>query len=430
MKNTNSLYLLILVPLFLFSLTSLANPPVTDVVNPNVKISPDGAHIAFSMVSEKESTIMFLNRKTFKPVGRIGFSKESIPGNFYWVNNERIVFSLLEIKPEDKTPHNYGQLFGVNLTGKEYKVLYGYNNNPNSENAYSGRATKKKINSTRGWATVLDILPHDPKTILIESVPYPSEATATPTVYQLNVYSGIIKSRIAVSPVKSGGFQLGQRGHVRLAYGYNSKDELSVYHRKTNKEKWVAIDSLFYSKNFRPIAFFDNSTKVIVADKNKAQTKQNDKYSLFIMDVDTGIFDETLVTDEVLFSDIAIDPISKSITGVRINRDKSEYQIIKPETKESKLFKKLTNSFPGKVVRFTSKSSDNNFCVVQVGDSAEPAVYYLYQKDTNQLKQMFPPMPNINPRLLVSKKAIEFSSNVKNGIKNPLSKVPKIENVH
>ncbi|HAD70421.1 MAG TPA: hypothetical protein DCF94_00225, partial [Gammaproteobacteria bacterium] len=63
-----------------------------------IKISPDGSHIAITVSGDEESSLIIINLTSGKFVASFDAPGYQKIGNFYWVNEERIVFSTLLVR--------------------------------------------------------------------------------------------------------------------------------------------------------------------------------------------------------------------------------------------------------------------------------------------------------------------------------------------
>ncbi len=180
--------------LVVFSQSSYAKGNSSEIHYKNIKISPDGTYLAISLILDGISSLVFRDRETDEILGLTNFPKTLLLGDYYWVNNERVVFKVNDkVKWSDK-PQFYGELFAINFDSSKADVIYGYSN---GEKKIGSRAKKKK--ATFGWGDIIDTLPNDRKHILISSTSMNSLPDSLATVYKLNVYTGLIKNRLKSS---------------------------------------------------------------------------------------------------------------------------------------------------------------------------------------------------------------------------------------
>ena len=70
------------------------HPAITDI-----KIAPDGRHLAIRVFVDGRQALAFYDANTMKMVGSTRMQHPMQIGQFHWVNNERVVFKLTETLP-------------------------------------------------------------------------------------------------------------------------------------------------------------------------------------------------------------------------------------------------------------------------------------------------------------------------------------------
>ena len=106
----------------LLATSALAEPiPVEHFSRSNqfadVRISPDGKHLAAITRHEGRRSLAFMKTDTLDPVGAMRFQSSEEVGSFWWANNERLVIEVNHIVGYLDYPLYRGELFAVNLDG-------------------------------------------------------------------------------------------------------------------------------------------------------------------------------------------------------------------------------------------------------------------------------------------------------------------------
>ncbi|HBF48865.1 MAG TPA: peptidase S9, partial [Shewanella frigidimarina] len=85
--------------LVLFTTHTFAAPQIKDFSADSefseVKISPDGEHLAVILIEDEKRTLLILNLESMKPTYAVKFNGDEEVGRYYWVNDERIVLQKL-----------------------------------------------------------------------------------------------------------------------------------------------------------------------------------------------------------------------------------------------------------------------------------------------------------------------------------------------
>lgn len=366
----------------------------------DVKISPDGKHIAISLVTEDASTILFINSATFKPVGRLGFNHDVEPGGFHWANNERVILQLLEIEPWNYHPNYYGQMLAVNIDGSKAETVYGYKN---AESSLGGGIAKKRKKAIRGWGHVIDTLEGDKQNVLIESIPYARDDSSHPSVLKLNVYNGKITQRLGTSPVERGGFLSDGKGNVLHAIGFNEDNEKEIYYRSSNDSPWKKVKSQEISFVAKLISVTDNKNEILVADNNK-----DGIWSLFRLNLTTGEYSKQISNNKYEIYSIYTHPNTGKVVGFRQDNGYPTFHQLNLDSEKSGLFVKLMTLFKNRKFSVTSQSLDGNSTIINTSSDVEPSAYYLYKQQTNRLVKLFSTKSHIQANQLAQMIPITF----------------------
>ena len=90
------------------------------------RLSPDGKHLALYVDADSTPSVAVLEVDTKKPISLIEFTRERVPGNIQWANNERLIISMARRIGSADVPVPTGELFAINMDGKRGKNIFGY----------------------------------------------------------------------------------------------------------------------------------------------------------------------------------------------------------------------------------------------------------------------------------------------------------------
>ena len=167
------------------SLTSFLHaslPPVEAFFqNPtfrSYRISPDGTHIAGLIPYNDFMNVAVINLESKN--ARVITGQDIDVTNFYWVNNNRILYTVDQGEATNYSQRVAGSIFGVDLDGKNHKPIldsvYERVNTPGAKH--------------RGWISVINILPNDEDHVLVANS---SRRSDYPDLFRMNVNSGVLK---------------------------------------------------------------------------------------------------------------------------------------------------------------------------------------------------------------------------------------------
>ncbi|MCL2912873.1 S9 family peptidase [Shewanella corallii] len=347
-----------------------ATPDVKDFVRHsefhNVKISPDGKHLAVLMNNDGGKSLAFLNTKTLQPVFALKADRKDLPENFYWVNDERVVVQVGRSHGSLEKPFVTGELFAINYDGSKARMIAGYR-------------SKGGMALSADAYFLLDNLDGDEKHILMYRRTINKSGGALPEVVKLNVYNGR-ERKIKRAPVPYGSFLIDNHGVPRFATGMTSDGKTKLYYSPAKGEDWELFKDEFAGE-FEPLGFSSDNDSVYVLQSEDGGTKGLYQYNL-----KTGKSSE-LYRSEIADPTYAISSNLNEVYGLRMDEDFPTYLFIKPDTKEAQVHKALVGAFNGDAVEITSKTRDGKQMVVWVNGDRNPGAFYLV--DTDKLSARF-----------------------------------------
>lgn len=343
----------------------------------NAKISPNGERLAVAISHEKKSILIFLDRKTMKAVGsaRLGGSYEV--GNYYWVNNERVVIDAVKRVPWREQLQSYGELFAVNYDGSRPKLIYGFQ----AGETQTGSNLKKK-KSILGWGSIIDTLPEDDKHILIQSTPMSTTGEILSSAFLLNVYTGVIKKNYGKAPIPFSHFLTTPSGKIKAVIGTDENNNRQVYIR--NDGKWQKVPEGIVSNDVTLVSISPSGESLYTLDN----PNQN-LMGIFKLNMKDFTYKNVYTDKKVDITDAELTADGRLAYALRIDDGYPTYLIINKKLEEAKVFKDLLLSFPFSKVNITSRSSDGNYYVVMVSSDIDPGSLYLFDKEKNTISLLF-----------------------------------------
>ena len=389
----------------------------------SVKISPDGKYLAIAYFQKGKSIFGILDTKSRKYVCGIGSKKPSTYiGDIYWVNNNRIVYTIDESKPWDNTRYSTGELFAVNADCSKSSIIFGYR----AEEKTTGSHLRKR-KAMNGQQRIINVLKDDKKHVLIQFYPWKLvgngwhfDPEAISKIYKLNVFSGKLQY-IESLPQKNLNALTDNNNQIRLAVGYDDNNKKIVKYRETNKKQWQNLTlTELNEQDISPIGFSSENKKLYI--------------TIPIDNGTTGLYEYDLLSNELklLFHDKQVD-ITQLIKDFNQNRIIAvgtslalpKYHYIEPKNKNSILHKSLKDTFSGNDIVITSQSDDGNQAVVFVYADNNPGDYYLFNTLNNKADYLFSRRPSLYPEDLLPMEEKSFITRDNHTIHGYITK-PKI----
>ncbi len=371
----------------------------------STKLSPDAKHLAVGLIHEGKRRLGIFDVETFQVVGGVDFKDIEEVGDYYWVNNKRLVVQVLQKEKWEEEAKYYGELFSVDFDGKAGKMIYGYR----AGQSQTGSLIKKQ-KAVRGWANVLHTLPDDKRNILISSTPMSDGGERIASVHKLNVKTGKLGPVITRAPSPYTSFVTDKEGNVRIAVGLDKAGSLRVYHLAVGSKEWSEVDHDKVGQSFSALSLDDSGKNLFILD-NSGQ----DKMGIFKMNLATGERKKIYVDDEVDISSVTFSADRNSVYAAKTDAGYPTYVMFNSKSEEAKIYKSLIGSFPGHEIYITSKSSDSKLWVIATNSDVSAGSYYLYDKPNNKLSLLFNEMSHLSGDVVSTSEPITFtaSDNIK-----------------
>lgn len=364
----------------------------------NAKISPNGEYIAAAVNHNDSNALIFLKRSNMASVGTAKLGGGYEVGNYYWVNNERVVIEMVKRVPWLEKPQSYGELFAINYDGSKAKLIYGYQ----MENTQTGSKLKRQ-KSIRGWANIIDKLPEDTNHILIESTPMSTTGERLSSILKLNIYTGIIKNELGKSPIPFSHFVTDSKGKLKAVSGVDENANKQVYLKKKNG--WQKIPKGIVSNDVELISISRSGKFLYTLDN----PNQNFK-GLFKLNLEDLTYKNIFTDKNVDITDMELTADGRQAYALRIDDGYPTYLIIDKKNEEAQVFKSLLKTFPFSKVNITSRTDDGNYYVIAVYSDVNPGSLYLFDKEKNKLSLLFKFKPDIKSADLVQSEPIQMKA--------------------
>lgn len=370
------------------------HPAITDV-----KIAPDGRHLAIRVFFEGRQALAFYDAASMKMVGSFRMQKPMQVGEFHWVNNERVVFKLSETLPWQREPVYYGELYGVNYDGGKNELLFGFR----AGKKQTGTRLKQREGKS-AWAEFVHERVDDRNHILLKATPASEGGDRLPDLVAMDVYSGDLKSK-GRAPIPYAHVVADQQGEPRIASGIDDKFRRQVFLKDLKTDQWQQLPDRNYGHFFAPIAVTADNQGLHVLDNY-----QQDISGIFEYRFADGSYKPIFTDDKVSITHTLRTADTKSVYGVRLDDGKPSYVFLADQMQEATVFSNLLETFPGEDVSITSKSTDGKKWVVAVSSDKAAPSYYLYDHEQVTLAKIADSRPELAGKKFASTEPVHFKS--------------------
>ena len=366
----------------------------------NLKISPDGKHLSAVLRHEKEDLLAILDSANLKPVGmfRVRGVRRNV-GTVYWVNNQRVIYTVTESSAWNKHQYDVGEIYGVNVDGKKHKRIFGYQAGEES----TGTNLRKK-KADYGNNEILDLLPDDDKHILLAFYPWyivnnrwRSNPNVNPVIYKLDVYSGRKKKVGNLSMPYADGIT-DNNGDVRFSIGVDDNNDQIISYKNKAADDWKVWSpkSSANINNIYPQSFTADNQNVYITANVGDGTR-----ALYSLNLKDQSIEKVVHNEKVDISLFIRDFVDDRIVGVATQLGLPAYDYLDLKNPTVKLHRSMLATFEGNDVRFTSSTKDHNKVVVYVFSDTNSGEYYLYDRQKKTVAYLSASRDWLDPQAMV-----------------------------
>ena len=374
----------------------------------DIKISPDGRHLAARIRSDESIYLVILRTEDKQVVGGARPRKGSEVHSVTWVNNERVVYEYAQRQLGRDRPVPTGELFGVNIDGSRNELIYGYRA---GDAKISSRISRR--DDALATQEVLSVLPDDDDHILIIEYPWVligrywhDNRRRSSIISKLNVYHGG-KHKIEVLP------HVGTEGIATLSGEVNFiswRSEDDVFHaayRENADSEWRPLDASFSDYAPEPVAVNATATKayfLIPYGERELET-------LYELELSTGTFTQLFDGLDADLSHWVTDSKSlEPVVGVSYF-DKGRYHYVdSTDSPMINIHKMLTKAFAGRDIVITSRTRDGKKILVRADSEVDPGEYFILDTETKKADFLWANRSWVDPSKMRPTQHLEFQA--------------------
>lgn len=351
-----------------------------------MNISPTGEYFAAVVPKDDGSGLVILRRSDMKVTGTVGLPKNTYISSFYWVNPERILFSIGEKAGELEAPSGTGEIYGVNADGK------------GQDNALIGFRSSASGSRFIG-ATILNTLRNEDDFVLVTI----RDGSGSSQVARMNVKTGKYIT-VVKSPVRNGSFSVDPLGEVRFVAGFGSDNRMKTYYRNDGKSDWELINDESVTDKVVSVAGFSADGKTIYIESEEV----NGPNAVYIFDAKTKEKKLLVADDNVDPAGYLYSPVDGGLYGVVFDDGKPRYEYIDKDNPFAKMHMGLQKSMSSQRLIPVSYSKDGNLSIVQGYADNVPGDFYLFDRTKNKLDYILSRNAWFKPEMLANMEPVYF----------------------
>ncbi|NJN51692.1 MAG: S9 family peptidase [Gammaproteobacteria bacterium] len=390
----------------------------------NVKISPDGRHLAM-LRREAKDTIFIIRSTDMSVATGVNSSPNQRFVDFTWANDNRLLIEPALESPEFSEPISTGEILGFSLDGRHngfvrrniagdgrvrmYSLVSVLPNDADhvlyAEYTFEGAGPGRYAQPFRDLALAETVLPMAPVDgILLADGGRCTQGkcarSGTPRLYRLNVYTGAAEL-IAEAPLARAQFVADARSSAVLATGETEDRQVGVFAFRDGA--WSKVAEIERGMGVVPIAFkradrawvLDNRVDTVgLSELNLATGEIQHHFSDRVSDVDRIIHDHGGLT----------------LLALRYTPGYPSWHYLEPEGPFARTHKSLRTAFPQSDVDITSVTADNVQMIARVYSDRNPGDYYLVNTNTKDTQFLVTRRQSIEPDALAASSPIQVET--------------------
>jgi dipeptidyl aminopeptidase/acylaminoacyl peptidase len=333
----------------------------------DIRLSPNGDFLAATVQQEDRTSLVVLRRSDSKVTGSVSLGRHNHVQDFWWVNPERLVFSVSQRFGLLDKPQPTGELFAMNADGSRKENLLGYR----VESAGLGtRIQPKKVEAVAGY--LVDDLRDDDRNIIVTVWTF-GESQHT-RAEKLDVYTGR-RVQVARSPVPDADFFTDGRGVVRFSRGSASDNASQLFYREGDGAEWQLINDETVSRRVEtPIGFSADQRVAYLIVEQPAGPDAVVALDLASRERTQVLRDPNVDPHAVIH---ALDG-SGVPTAVVLADGRTRIAALAKDHPDVRLLGSMQEAFPEDHVEITSTTSDGSLALVEVSSDTNPGDFYIF----------------------------------------------------
>ncbi len=364
----------------------------------SAKISPRGDYLGVLRESESKREVVIFTFPEMKFSSLLNYRGRHEVGNFWWVNDERILASVSQNSNAREEARSTGELFGMNADGTKRTLLFGFRAGANKTTV--GRT--RKVKNEYASAFIMDRLPEHPRHVLIRIVEWSSGLGSPVEAAWLDVYTGRESKRIR-APSPNAELIADGKGEIRFSFYTDHNQNFVIHMRNPDSGRWKEFSRTPYGEaQTTPIAMLEDG-RVLVS-----HSPDEGPYGIYTLNPEDGTLNKVFRHEYV---DAEVEEDRDGFPyGVYTTPGRIEFTALDKDHPWSRAVQALQKVFPDGSVRITSASEDDRLMVVHLRQDTKTPEYFLFDTRKNRLQGLFDSRPWVDDSKLASMEPIKVTA--------------------
>lgn len=349
----------------------------------DIRISPDGRHLAATVPLEDRVVLVVLDRATGGIAsGGAGAANTEVV-DFWWADDGHVLLTMGQRFGSRQVTYPTGEIHVLELDRKRVRRLIG--------EAGQAGIVQNLVPTTPEFAIVVDPLPDEPGVALV-AVELP-DAQPRAQLERLNLRSGR-RTTVTAAPVRRARFILDPAGVARFAYGFDVENYSKLYYRDGEGAAWRLVHdargSDFIAKAVGMAA--DGATAYVQVTRPDGGPDAIEAWDMRTL-ARTPLLQDPVVDPER----IIYDSDGRTPVGARYMDDGVRLRFFDEDSAVARRYRMLESALPGSAVAITSGTRDGRLSLVHAASDRDPGQYLLFDAEARTLDGVFARMDWLAP---------------------------------
>lgn len=401
--------------LMIASLASLASLPVLAHAGDTVpiqefvrhpqytatKISPDGRFLALTVQQDDVMALAVLRMKDMQVIRITRLTGESV-GSFYWVGDNRLMYTSAKNYGSYAVPFGTGEWYAMDSDGGRPRTLVSYNS--------SATDGQSKLMHSYESLSMLDPLPDDESKALMQL--NDSSSGGRNAVVAIDTVTGR-RQVLARAPRDDCEMVLDASRQPRYANCTETRDAKLGFNEHTelyrlDGDTWTRIDKSNKDEPaMRVVGTAADGRIYAMAGDGKTPS------AFGILDPATNAFHPLYRDPETAIHDFLGAADEKTIVGLVTMAGAPHVELVDKKNPDAAVYVSLSRAFPGELVDITSATRDGKQMVVAVHSDTDPGQLYLFDRDSGNVRFLMKSRPALDPAVMAH--VLPFSFKARDG---------------
>lgn len=342
-----------------------------------VELSPTGTYLAVTVPEGDRTLLAVLRTKDKGVVSKWDFGDQRHAVQVDWLNDERFLVRVAK------------RTGSLDFMVGEPDLLFS-----------NADGTQRREVPLGGTYQVVDLLPRDPKSILV------SRTVERSNLFRMDIYTGRL-SKVAVSPMEFGQFAIDHEGKVRYAFGSPKDGRTMQTHRYNGPNDWTLIhqDDALTGGMRIPFGFSADNQRIFMATATATSPRGVVEY-----DPSSGAERELFRHEFVDAGGAIWNAAGTELLGVSFMPDLPRKAYFDPEHPEARWLISLDRAFPDHHVEITSRTRDGRYALARVSSDVDPGQAFLLDTESGQATFMLASRDWIKPADMAPMRPVEITA--------------------